>query len=76
MKEKIVYGPWPNKENIYHKLPEPSVWIDDNGFNKIKKSKILFLEKIRKEKVGTSFGVGQLHGDEMDIYTLLSRKKC
>ena len=70
MKDQVVYGPYPQNTNTYHKLPYPGIWIDQNGLDKIKKSKILKLKKLRNEPVGTSFGVSQLHGAVEPIYTL------
>jgi transposase len=70
MKNQVVYGPYPHNTNTYHKLPYPGIWIDQEGFEKIGKSKVLKLKKLREEPVGTSFGISQLHGAIESIYTL------
>lgn len=71
-------GPWEAMNvmgdkavNRYFKLPYPNVWVDLNGLNNILEGwKVLRLKKIKKERIGSQFAVGTLHGHEEQIYTL------
>lgn len=71
-------GPWKamnvmgdSAVNRYFKLPYPNVWVDLNGLNNILEGwKVLRLKKIKKERIGSQFAVGTLHGHEEQIYTL------
>ena len=64
-------GPWPKRTNRYFKLPYTNQWVDFAGFKLILEGyKVLRMQFLRKEKIGSQLGVGTLHGAEENIYTL------
>ncbi len=73
-----IYGPYPQKENQYFKLPYPGTWIDEQAMRTLKKrNKVFKLRKIKEERIGSGFGISQLHGQEpLPIYTLDIVKKA
>lgn len=71
MGESVVYGPYPKREYTYYKLITGE-WIDQQGFDLIPRSKILQLQFMKKERIGSKFGISRLHGQEDEkIYTLI-----
>ncbi len=68
-----VYGPYPDKTFQYFKLPYPGTFIDEKAIEHLKniKRKVFRLRKVKKERIGSGFGISQLHGQEpLPIYTL------
>ncbi len=59
------------KQKQVLKLPNENVWIDHVSIMLLKYFRTFILKKIRQQKIGSDFGVSNIHGEEYSLYRLL-----
>ncbi len=57
------------------KLPNENVWIDHVSIMLLKYFRSFILKKIRYQKIGSEFGVSNIHGEEYSLYRLIPVKR-
>ena len=70
MTTQVIFGPWPQRQHKFFKLPYPNIYIDKRGLELIPTSKALKIVKTGVMRLGTYFGVSTTHDLEFSIYTL------
>lgn len=70
------YGGRPVKSEPVFKLPVTGMWIDINGYTMATTYKHVGVVKVaEKQKIGSSPGISRIHGEEVDLYTLVPISK-
>ncbi len=64
-----------NKRNKVLKMPNENVWVDHVSIDLLKHFRSFILKKIRNQKIGSEFGVSNIHGEEYSLYRLIPVKR-